>query len=311
MKSVDVKAGWYNKLSEYLKQRYGEKVARIPIDAGFTCPNRLPPNRGCIFCDPTGSGFGGYGSAVSIEEQVRRFQEKFRKERSIRKFIAYFQAYTNTFGPPEVLLEKYRSALVDDSIVAISIATRPDCLSEPVLDVLEELKKAVDVFVEIGLQTVNYRTLKKIERGHGLAEFIDASVRAKKRNLELVAHVIANLPWDDMEDIVETSKLISALDYNGVKLHSLYVVENTPMADMYRKDAMKICSLEEYVERVVNFLEYLDPDVVIHRLASDPPRKGTIFGNWGLPKIAIINKIEQRLKEKQTYQGRLFNYLKR
>jgi len=311
VRSVKESIGWYNKLSAYLKKRYGERVARIPIDAGFTCPNRLPPRKGCIFCDPTGSGFGSYGSTVSIEDQVRKFQHHLRKNRKVGKFIAYFQAYTNTFGPSHKLLEIYRRALVDDSIIAVSIATRPDCLSEAVLDVLEELKESVDVFLEIGLQTVNYRSLKKIERGHTLAEFVDASVRAKRRGLELVAHVITNLPWDTLEDVIETAKLISALDYDGVKLHSLYVVEHTPLAEMYRTGEITICSLEEYVDRVVSFLEYLSPRVVIHRLASDPPHSGVLFGNWNLPKIVVINRIEHRLKERSTYQGRLFNYLQR
>ena len=300
----------YRKLSDYLKERYGTRVMRIPLNAGFGCPNRVPPSKGCIYCDPTGSGFGALPSTVPIPEQIKTFKERFAM-RGISKFIAYFQAHTNTFASPEVLWERYSQVLGDDSIVAVSIATRPDCLSEEVLDVVARLREHLDVFLEIGLQTVNYKTLEIINRGHGLAEFVDASIRAKRRGLELVAHVIINLPWDDMEDVVETAKVLSALEYDGVKLHSLYIVEGTKLGDMYNSGLVRMCSMEEYVERVVTFLEYLDPRMVIHRLVSDPPKNGVIFGNWGVPKIVIINAIEKKLEERDTYQGRLFGYLRR
>jgi radical SAM protein (TIGR01212 family) len=179
------------------------------------------------------------------------------------------------------------------------------------LDLFEEFKKRVDVSVELGLQTANYRTLKKINRDHTLAEFVDAAVRVKRRGIELVVHVILNLPWDDMEDVVETAKILSALDVDGVKLHSLYVVERTKLAEMYKKGEIKICSLEEYIDRAITFLEYLSPNVVIHRLVADPPRKGTIFGNWGKSKIEIINMIEEELERRDTYQGKKFDYLNR
>ncbi|MCD6550837.1 TIGR01212 family radical SAM protein [Thermotoga sp.] len=299
----------YRKLSEYLKERYGERVQRIVIFGGFSCPNRdgTKGKGGCIYCDATGSGFTTLMN-LPIREQVLRMKERFEK-RGIKKFIAYFQAFSNTYAPTEELRKKYEEALVDDSIVQLSISTRPDLVPEEVLDLLEEFKKRVDVSVELGLQTVNYRTLKRINRGHTLAEFIDAAVRVKKRGFELVVHVILNLPWDDMEDVVETAKVLSALDVDGVKLHSLYVVEGTKLAEMYRKGEVKICSQEEYVERVITFLEYLSPKVVIHRLVADPPKEGTIFGNWGKSKIETINMIEKELERRDTYQGKKFDYL--
>ncbi|ADA66399.1 conserved hypothetical protein [Thermotoga petrophila RKU-10] len=301
----------YRKLSDYLKERYGERVQRIVIHGGFSCPNRdgTKGKGGCIYCDATGSGFTTL-MRLPIREQVMEMKKKYEK-RGIKKFIAYFQSFSNTYAPVEVLRERYEEALVDDSIVQLSVSTRPDLVPERVLDLFEEFKKRVDVSVELGLQTANYRTLKKINRGHTLAEFVDAAVRVKKRGIELVVHVILNLPWDDMEDVVETAKILSALDVDGVKLHSLYVVEGTKLAEMYKKGEIKICSLEEYIDRAITFLEYLSPNVVIHRLVADPPRKGTIFGNWGKSKIEIINMIEEELERRDTYQGKKFDYLNR
>jgi radical SAM protein (TIGR01212 family) len=301
----------YRKLSDYLKERYGERVQRIVIHGGFSCPNRdgTKSRGGCIYCDATGSGFTTL-MRLPIREQVMEMKKKYEK-RGIKKFIAYFQSFSNTYAPVEVLRERYEEALVDDSIVQLSVSTRPDLVSERVLDLFEEFKKRVDVSVELGLQTANYRTLKKINRGHTLAEFVDAAVRVKRRGIELVVHVILNLPWDDMEDVVETAKILSALDVDGVKLHSLYVVERTKLAEMYKKGEIKICSLEEYIDRAITFLEYLSPNVVIHRLVADPPRKGTIFGNWGKSKIEIINMIEEELERRDTYQGKKFDYLNR
>ncbi|PLV59234.1 TIGR01212 family radical SAM protein [Thermotoga sp. KOL6] len=301
----------YRKLSEYLKEKYGERVQRIVIFGGFSCPNRdgTKGKGGCIYCDATGSGFTTL-MKLPIREQVVRLKEKYEK-RGIKKFIAYFQAFSNTYAPVEELRKKYEEALIDESIVQLSVSTRPDLVSESVLDLLEEFKERVDVSIELGLQTANYKTLEKINRGHTLAEFIDAAVRVKRRRIELIVHVILNLPWDDMIDVIETAKILSALDVDGVKIHSLYVVEGTKLAEMYKRGEIKICSLEEYVNRVIVFLEHLSPNVVIHRLVADPPREGTIFGNWGKSKIEIINTIEREMERRNSYQGKKFVYLNR
>ncbi len=299
----------YRKLSEYLKERYGTRVQRIPIFAGFTCPNRLI-GEPCIYCDPTGSGFSTYMN-LTIREQVLRWKEKLKRKYKNVKFIAYFQAFSNTFAKPDELRRKYEEAIVDDEIVALDVSTRPDLLQEDVLDVLEEFRKRVDIFIDVGLQTVNYKTLKILKRHHTLAEFIDGVLRAKKRGFEVTVHVIANLPWDDIEDVIETAKILSALRVDGVKIHSLYVVKGTELARMYEKGEIKIGALEDYIDRVITFLEYLDPSIVIHRLVSDPPREGTIFGNWGLSKIEIIGMIEKEMEKRDTWQGKKFDYLRR
>ncbi len=300
----------YRKLSEYFKEKYGTRVQRIPIFAGFSCPNRdgTKGKGGCIYCDPLGGGFSTFCN-LSIREQVLKWMEIYKKKYKKVKFLPYFQAFTNTYAPVKTLREKYQQALVSDEIVGLDISTRPDVLPEGVLDLLEAFKKKVDVYLDIGLQTANYKTLKILNRGHTLAEFVDGVSRAKRRGFEITVHVILNLPWDDMEDVIETAKILSALKVNGVKLHSLYVVKGTKLAQMYEKGEVSIGSLNDYVERAVTFLEHLNPSIVIHRLASDPPREGTLFGNWGLTKNEIVRLIEKRLEEKDTWQGKKFDYL--
>jgi len=300
----------YRDLKTYLKERYGEPVYRLPIDAGFTCPNRdgTLSTGGCIYCDATGSGFS-VNKKLSIQEQMKERMEKLRN-RGIGKFMAYFQANSNTYAPIPKLRELYSSALLEDVII-LDISTRPDLVPNEVLELLADYRKSVDVFLELGLQTVNYHTLRKLNRQHTLAEFVDAVIRAKKYGLEVIAHVILNLPWDNLEDVVETAKIISVLQVDGVKLHSLYVVKDTPLEILYRKGKIKIGSLNEFINRAITFLEYLDPKIVIHRLAADPPHIGTVFGNWGLPKIEILNRIEKEMILRGSYQGKKYAYLNR
>ncbi|TYB90903.1 MAG: TIGR01212 family radical SAM protein [Kosmotoga sp.] len=300
----------YNDLKSYLKKRYGEYVYRLPIDAGFTCPNRdgTKGTRGCIYCDSTGSGFS-VDSDKNIKEQVNGRKTVLRK-RGINKFIAYFQVMSNTYAPVDKLDRLYSSILCDD-IVILDVSTRPDLAPENVLNLLESYKRKLDVMIEFGLQTSIKTTLRMLNRKHDVHDFIDAVIRAKNHELEVVAHVIVNLPWDNVEDVIETSKLLSSLNVDGVKIHSLYVVEDTPLGHMYNNNRFSVCTLEEYIERVIIFLEYLSPEIVIHRLASDPPREGTIIGNWGLSKIEVLNKIHNRMKEEKRYQGKRFSYLNR
>ncbi len=295
----------YRKLNEYFKEKYGIRVQRIPIYAGFTCPNRdgTKGTGGCIFCDPTGSGFSTFRN-LSIKEQIKKWKEIYKRKYKNVKFLAYFQAFSNTYAPVEELSRKYEEVLDDEDIVGLDISTRPDVLPESVLELLESYKNRVDIYLDIGLQTVNYKTLKILNRGHTLAEFIDAVLRAKRREFIITAHVIVDLPWDDMEDVIETAKILSALRVDGVKLHSLYIVKGTQLWRMYNTGHLKLLSLHEYVDRVIVFLEHLSPDIVIHRLVSDPPKEGTVFGNWGKSKSEIINIIEKEFEKRNTYQGK-------
>ncbi|HOA17954.1 MAG TPA: TIGR01212 family radical SAM protein, partial [Fervidobacterium sp.] len=293
----------YRKLSVELKKKYGERVQRLPINAGFTCPNRTMGRPGCLFCDETGSGFATF-SGRPIKEQIELMKEKYRKK-GINKFIAYFQNYTNTFGPIDVLKDVYVQA-IDGDIVQLDIATRPDCINKDVLNLLKDIQGAYNIAIslDIGLQTANYHTLVKVNRGHTLAEYIYAVNLSKNFGFEVVSHVILNLPGDNTLDVIESAKILSALKVDGVKIHSLYIVDGTIFGEMYKKGKIDVCSFDDYVERAVTFLEYLSPSIVIHRLVADPPSKGTLFGNWGRTKTEIINAIGKRMLEKGTYQGK-------
>ncbi|NUU94855.1 radical SAM protein [Marinitoga sp. 1135] len=301
----------YNKLSDYLKKRYGERVQRLPINAGFTCPNKtgVRGTGGCIYCEESGSGFAALSPKTPIAEQIQIMMKRY--EGRANKFMAYFQSNTNTYAPTHVLKKIYDSALIDERIIILDISTRPDTVPDDVLDLIASYKEKMDVYIEYGLQSVNINTLKILNRGHSLAEFIDAVNRAKQRNLEVIVHMIVDLPWDSEEDIIEGAKILSALKVDGVKLHSLYITEDTVLGKMYKNGEVKPLSLEEFINRNILFLEYLDPEIVIHRLAADPPREGVLHGNWGMSKIKIINLLEKEMKNRNTYQGRLFNYLNR
>ncbi len=271
----------YNDLKTHLKSRYGEPVHRVPLDAGFSCPHKVNGKGGCIYCDSSGSGFT-VDSTLSLREQLESRMEFLRKK-GIRKFMAYFQANSNTFAPVKKLRQLYREVIVDD-VVILDISTRPDLVSDEVLDLLEEFTSDVDVILELGLQSINPNTIKTINRGHTLSHFIDSA-------------------WDTEEDVAEAARLISVLGIDGVKLHSLYVVKGTELARMYEAGEVKIGSVDEFLERVVVFLEHLDWRVIVHRLVSDPPNEGTMFGNWGMSKIKLLNMLERKMIIEGRYQG--------
>ncbi len=290
-----------------MKKKYGERVQRLPINAGFTCPNRTNGRPGCLFCDETGSGFSTFQGTIS--EQIEKMKERYRKK-GIKKFIAYFQNYTNTYADIETLRNTYTQAIADD-IVQLDIATRPDCINTEVVNLLREIRKKYNIAVslDIGLQTANYHTLVKVNRGHTLADCINAVLLLKKYDFEVVSHVILNLPGDNMLDVIESAKIISVLGVDGVKIHSLYIVDGTILGEWYRENKLSVCSKEDFIYRVVMFLEYLSPKVVIHRLVADPPLSGTLFGNWGLTKSELLREIELELVKRDTYQGKKSAYL--
>jgi len=302
----------YNIYSRYLKEKFGGKVYKLPVNLPGTCPNRdgNAGTGGCIFCDEAGSGFQCLPNTLSVKKQIEENREYFKKRFNAQKFIVYFQSFTNTYMPYSIFRENVLSACSDD-IVGISVSTRPDCINDRYLDFLMEIKRdhGLEIDIELGLQTVNYHTLRKINRGHTLAEFIDAVIRIHRSGLEVCTHLILNLPWDDLHDLVENAKVVSALGIRYVKLHSLYVVENTVLGDMYKRGEFSIITLEDYVQRIILFLEYLDPQIVIQRLVGKGPADDLIFSNWGTSWWKVKQMIEESLKEKDTWQGRRFGYL--
>lgn len=303
----------YRDYAGYLRRKYGEKVYKLPVNLAGTCPNRdgTVGVGGCVFCDEKGAGFECLSGALSVEEQLERNMAFFSKRFNVDKFIAYFQAFTNTYLPLEEFKENILAAGRQEKLVGIAVSTRPDCVGDGYLAFLQEIaeKTGLDITVELGLQTVNYHTLKKINRGHTLAEFVDAVLRTKRYGLDVCAHVILNLPWDDETDVSENAKILSALEVDAVKLHSLYVVRDTVLGDMYERGEVNVVSLSEYIDRVILFLEHVDPQMVIQRLIGKGPQGQLLFCNWNTSWWKIKNMIEAEMTKRNTYQGKRFDYL--
>lgn len=301
----------YYAYSDYLKNKYGEKVYKLPVNLPVSCPNRMNGNKGCSFCSDCGTGFEAMDNSCSVSEQLLHTKEFIKKRYHAHKYIAYFQNYTNTFLPVKDF-KKYllESAKVED-IVEIAVSTRPDCISEPYLQVLEEIKHeyGLEITIELGLQTANYHTLNRIDRGHTLAEFIDAVLLIHKYKFEICTHVILNLPGDDMTDAIETAKVLSALRIPVVKIHSLYIAKNTRLCEEYENGTITLCSKDEYINRLIAFLEHLNPEIVVERLFSRVPEKDAVFSNWGTSWWKLKDEVTEKMLADNHYQGKLYHYL--
>ena len=302
----------YNTYSKYLMGKYGEKVYKLPISLPLTCPNRdgILGEGGCTFCGEEGGSFENLPNYLSVKIQIENNMQYIRKRYKAKKFIAYFQNFSNTYLPLDDFKEYVNQAIMED-IVEISISTRPDCINDKYLDFLCDIKYnlGIDITIELGLQSVNYHSLAKINRGHTLAEFIDAVLRIKNHNIRVCTHIIINLPWDNLLDVIENSKIISSLGIDEVKLHSLYIVENTKMGQQYKNGDIDIISKEEYINRVITFLEYLDPNIVIQRIMGRAPEENTLFVNWNESWWKIRDEIVSSMEEQGKKQGSKFNYL--
>ncbi len=305
----------YYKYSQFLKDNYGEKTYKLPVNLPTSCPNRDGnlAKGGCYFCGEEGADFEMLSDEMSVTNQLLENKEYIGERYGVDQFIAYFQNYTNTYLPLNKLEDYIREAAKIEGIKAVYFSTRPDSISDQYIsalkNVVEEISSDIKLAFEFGLQTVNYKTLKKVNRQHGLAEFIDAVLRAKKFELEVGAHLILNLPGDTKEDVIEGARIISALGLDHVKLHALYIRENSVFAKKYKAGELEICSLAEYIERVILFLENLSPDIAVQRLIGRAPGEESIFVNWDIPWWEIHDRIIKEMKKRKTYQGRLFNYL--
>lgn len=302
----------YRKYSSYLVSKYGEKVYKLPLNLPLTCPNRDGniDHVGCTFCGEKGAGHESLDDSLSIEDQLKANQAYIAKRYKAKKYIAYLQNFSNTYMPLELFEKRLKKCIVE-GVVEIAISTRPDCIREEYLKFLNKFREEqdIEITIELGLQTANYKTLTKIHRGHGLAEFIDSVMRIKKYDFPICAHVILNLPWDDMEDCIETAKILSALQIEMVKLHSLYLVKNTLMAEQYEKNEFELIDCEEYKERVIMFLRHIHKDMVVQRIMARAPEEETLFANWGRSWWIIKEEIEARMLEKNWKQGDLCHYL--
>lgn len=302
----------YLKYSDYLKKVYKEKVYKLTIGLPLTCPNRdgNVGTGGCTFCGDDGAGHEIENLKTSVQEQLLINKEYIRHRYKANKFIAYFQNYSNTYNDL-VSFENYiRSSLLED-IVEIAISTRPDCLTNEHLEILKVIStdSSVSITIELGIQTVNYKSLQKINRGHSLGEFIDAVVRTKSYGFKVCAHLIPNLPYDTMDDVIESAKIISALKIDFVKLHSLYIVEGTKIAQDLKDGKIQLYSLDDYKEKVKAFICHLSKEIAIQRLIGRAPKTNTIFVNWSTSWWKIRDEIENEMLEEKLFQGIYCNYL--
>lgn len=293
----------YKHLNNYLKEKFGQRTLKICIDGGFTCPNRDGSSGfgGCIFCSEKGSG-EHISSNDSISCQVKNYFNSYKSERANR-FIVYFQNFTNTYDSISNLKQKYDSALIDDRIVGLSIATRPDCINEEIVQLLKTYTNKYYVCVELGLQTSNDITGKLINRCYTSKQFTQAVELLNKYNIDVVAHIMVGLPEENEKDIANTVNFINKHNIQGIKIHSCYVVKNTILANMYLSGNYAPISLEDYLESAAYILTHISPDVVIHRVSGDAPKNLLIAPDWNLHKKWIINGLDKLLREKNLYQG--------
>lgn len=300
----------YHSFNYFMRNKFGEKIFKISLDGGFSCPNRdgTISNGGCLFCSERGSGDFAGDSNLSIHNQFVQVKEMMAKKWSNGKYIAYFQAYTNTYAPIEELKSKYYQAINEDGVVALAIATRPDCLQEEVLDLLEEINKKVYVWVELGLQTISDETAKRINRGYKLNVFEDAIKRLKKRNIDYVVHSILGLPGESKEQMLQTVDYIAHSGAKGIKFHLLHLMKDTPMIKLYEKGDLRFLEQDEYIELICKGIALLPKEMVVHRLTGDAPRKLLIGPMWSLKKWEVLNSIDKALEDNCYYQGR--NYIK-
>ncbi|MFC2149754.1 TIGR01212 family radical SAM protein [Candidatus Auribacterota bacterium] len=296
----------YNSFSDYLKKKYGCKVYKVSIDAGFTCPTRdgTRSDKGCIYCDDTGSRAPYCDRSLDIGDQVRRGIELMKKRYKARKFMAYFQAYSNTYAPAHELKEIYDRALIDGDIVGLSISTRPDCVNRENVEVIGDYARKYEVWIELGFQSFNDRTLKAINRGHGANENYKAVELIKKNGgIKICGHIILGLPGEENKDHIAAAKEINRLGIDGVKIHNLHILKETTAEHMYRKGEIRLPGMDEYVGSVCDLLEHIDPKIIIQRLTGDASPERLIAPEWTNQKAVILKMIDEELERRGSKQG--------
>jgi radical SAM protein (TIGR01212 family) len=289
----------YLSFNKYLKDKFGQKVYKISLDGGFTCPNRdgKIDTRGCIFCSKGGSGDFAQNRNLSITEQIESGKKIVEKKIKSGKYIAYFQAFTNTYAPVEILRAKYSEAMNHPDIVALSIATRPDCLGDDVIELLDEMNKIKPVFVELGLQTIHSDSAKYIRRGYSLEVYNEAVKKLKNIGVNIVVHIILGLPNESEEDMLETVKYVCESGANGIKLQLLHIIAGTDLAKDYEKGLFKTLEFDEYVELIAKCVAIIPKNIVIHRLTGDGAKKDLIAPLWSADKKRVLNAINKALRE--------------
>ena len=292
----------YYTLNQFYQEKFGKKVCKISLNAGFSCPNYQLG--GCIFCSHQSGDFAG-NPADDLSTQFKSIQKMMQKKWPDSLYIGYFQAATNTYAPVNILKEKYETILQEENVVGLSIATRSDAITDEVYDYLEELNKHTYLTIELGLQSMHEKTLKFIHRGHDLQNFETCVKELQKRKIPVVVHIINGLPGETKEDMIATVKYLNQLHIDGIKIHMLHILKDTPLANLFEKKPFPILSKEEYIDIVCEQLRYLNPNIVIHRITGDPKKEDLIAPTWLLKKFCVLNDIDKEMKKRNIYQGDL------
>ncbi len=295
----------YNTFNNYLRNQFGTRVYTVPIDAGFTCPNRdgTRASGGCTFCDDRGSGAPTISQEASVQEQLRTGIARIRKRFKANKFLAYFQAFTNTYAPEAILKKLYDVALNEPDVVGLCIGTRPDCLEDNILDLLAEYNEKTFVWLEIGLQSATNRTLDLINRGHSAEEFFATVERARARQLRLATHVIFGLPGESKGEMLDTISKVSTSGVQGVKIHQLCIYKGTPLETEYRRGTLELLTEDDYVQLAADAIEMLAPEQIIMRLIAEGTRDEVLAPDWSFDKRPVMDKIHAELERRGTRQG--------
>ena len=296
----------YHTFNEQLRERFGGKIFKVSLDAGFTCPNRdgTLGTGGCVYCSARGSGDFAGDQRASIPDQFIQVKARMKNKWPNAQYIAYFQAYTNTYAPVKQLREVYEEALKEENVVGLAISTRPDCLPEDVLDYLEELNQRTYLWVELGLQSIHDKTMDWIGRGHVYAQFLKGLEQLRSREIRVCAHIILGLPGETKAEMMATAQAVAQLPLQGIKIHLLHVLRGTPLASIFQHEPFDLMTKEEYVSLVVDILEVLPPEVVIHRLTGDGPPDDLIGPLWSRKKWEVLNAIDAELERRDSWQGK-------
>ena len=296
----------YHSLDYMLRERFGEKVYKVTLNGGMSCPNRDGKigHRGCIFCSEGGSGDFAADVSLSVTEQINSQISILSAKRPIHRYIAYFQAYTNTYAPVEYLQKIFTEAISHPKVIALSIGTRPDCLDDKVIALLSELNRMKPVWIELGLQTIHEDTARYIRRGYSLSCFEDALSRLRAAGLEVIVHTILGLPGETHDDILETIKYLNATDIQGIKLQLLHVLSGTDLAADYQVGKFEVLGRDAYIDLVIDCLEHLRPSIIIHRVTGDGPKELLIAPQWASRKREVLNLLHHRMKEMGSFQGK-------
>lgn len=298
----------YHSLNYFLRNKFNEKIYKISLDGGFTCPNRdgKVAKGGCTFCSARGSGDYAGSRILSITEQFDDRKKMMEKKWKEGKYIAYFQAYTNTYAPVDELRRKYEEALAQENVVALSIGTRPDCLDDDVLDFLEEINKKTYLWIELGLQTINDKSARNFNRGYDFEVFDRSLKKLQERGIEVVVHTIFGLPGETKEDMLKTIDYVAHSGAQGIKFHLLHLMQGTKMVEQYESGELQLLSKEDYIDLICKGVAMIPEEMVVHRLTGDAPRQSLIGPMWSLKKWEVLNDIDKALVDNDIWQGKDF-----